>query len=227
MLVFRSSLNPILHDYRTVQFSSRRWMRGKRADLLYELINHQGPQRRSRTNNVTSLENRVQVKIRSMRRSDCRVGPSLQAGWAFLIVLSVVMLFGAAPFVLGAAMSIFRRYQIAIACSSPFTTVKTFTLVREIRKVTFKRRAVNPLQFSWANTLIDPTSVELKFSRTSAEKLDVLDTILPAGQASRCFTGNRAQSDFDGEATIEITYFTSGHHLGSRLSVHREQGRGA
>ena len=42
------------------------------------------------------------------------------------------------------------------------------TLVRETRKVSFKK-GVNPLQFSWANTLIDPTSVELRFltSRTS------------------------------------------------------------
>src|SRR5271157_4056472 len=43
------------------------------------------------------------------------------------------------------------------------------TLVRETRKVTFKK-GQNPLQFSWANTLIDPTSVELKFL-TSADKL--------------------------------------------------------
>ena len=34
------------------------------------------------------------------------------------------------------------------------------TLVRETRKVSFKK-GVNPLQFSWANTLIDPTSVRL------------------------------------------------------------------
>src|ERR1044072_6461850 len=47
-------------------------------------------------------------------------------------------------------------------------------LVRETRTVTFKK-GVNPLQFSWANTLIDPTSVELKFL-TSADKLDALDT---------------------------------------------------
>src|SRR5271157_4187280 len=46
------------------------------------------------------------------------------------------------------------------------------TLVRETRKVTFKPGA-NPLQFSWANTLIDPTSVELKFL-TKADKLTVL-----------------------------------------------------
>ncbi len=36
------------------------------------------------------------------------------------------------------------------------------TLVRETRKVSFKT-GTNPLQFSWANTLIDPTSVELRF----------------------------------------------------------------
>ena len=35
------------------------------------------------------------------------------------------------------------------------------TLVRETRKVSFKK-GVNPLQFSWANTLIDPTSVRLR-----------------------------------------------------------------
>src|SRR5579862_5307736 len=51
------------------------------------------------------------------------------------------------------------------------------TLVRETRKVTFKPGA-NPLQFSWANTLIDPTSVELRFL-SSSEKLEVLDTTFP------------------------------------------------
>ena len=51
------------------------------------------------------------------------------------------------------------------------------TLVRETRKVTFKR-GMNPLQFSWANTLIDPTSVELRFL-TSVDKLEVLDTTFP------------------------------------------------
>src|SRR6188508_2761006 len=51
------------------------------------------------------------------------------------------------------------------------------TLVRETRKVTFKK-GENPLQFSWANTLIDPTSVELKFL-SQADKLEVLDTTFP------------------------------------------------
>src|SRR6187431_3843273 len=51
------------------------------------------------------------------------------------------------------------------------------TLVRETRTVTFKK-GVNPLQFSWANTLIDSSSVELKFL-SNAEKLEVLDTTFP------------------------------------------------
>ena len=80
------------------------------------------------------------------------------------------------------------------------------TLVRETRAVTFKK-GVNPLEFSWANTLIDPSSVELKFL-THADKLDVLDTTFPHAKPHLLYWN--VQSDFDGEATIQITYFTSG-----------------
>src|ERR1700724_1163928 len=80
------------------------------------------------------------------------------------------------------------------------------TLVRETRTVTFKK-GVNPLQFSWANTLIDPTSVELRFL-TSADKLDVLDTTYPHDKPQMLFWN--VESELDGEATIQITYFTSG-----------------
>ena len=80
------------------------------------------------------------------------------------------------------------------------------TLVRETRVVTFKKGA-NPLQFSWANTLIDPTSVELKFL-TSPDKLEVLDTTYPHDKPQMLYWN--VQSEMDGAATIEITYFTSG-----------------
>src|SRR5436309_1865594 len=80
------------------------------------------------------------------------------------------------------------------------------TLVRETRVVTFKK-GVNPLEFSWANTLIDPSSVELKFL-THADKLDVLDTTFPHAKPQMLYWN--VQSDMDGEATIQITYFTSG-----------------
>src|SRR3954464_13631471 len=80
------------------------------------------------------------------------------------------------------------------------------TLVRETRVVTFKK-GINPLQFSWANTLIDQSSVELKFL-THAAQLDVLDTTVPHAKPQMLYWN--VKSDFDGEATIEITYFTSG-----------------
>jgi hypothetical protein len=80
------------------------------------------------------------------------------------------------------------------------------TLVRETRVVTFKK-GTNPLQFSWANTLIDPTSVELKFL-TSPDKLDVLDTTYPHDKPQMLYWN--VQSELDGAATIQITYFTSG-----------------
>jgi hypothetical protein len=80
------------------------------------------------------------------------------------------------------------------------------TLVRETRVVTFKK-GINPLQFSWANTLIDPSSVDLKFL-TSADKLDVDDTTFPHDKPQMLFWN--VKSELDGEATIQITYFTSG-----------------
>ena len=80
------------------------------------------------------------------------------------------------------------------------------TLVRETRKISFKKGG-NPLQFSWANTLIDPTSVQLRFL-TDPDKLEVLDTTFPHAKPHMLYWN--VQSDIDGEATIEITYFTSG-----------------
>jgi hypothetical protein len=80
------------------------------------------------------------------------------------------------------------------------------TLVRETRKISFKT-GVNPLQFSWANTLIDPTSVELRFL-THADALEVLDTTFPHDKPQMLYWN--VQSDLSGEAMVEITYFTSG-----------------
>lgn len=80
------------------------------------------------------------------------------------------------------------------------------TLVREIRTLTF-RKGLNGLQFSWANTLIDPSSVELRFLE-HAEKLSLLDTTFPHDRP-QSLSWN-VMSDFDGAARVEITYFTSG-----------------
>src|ERR1700743_2679999 len=75
------------------------------------------------------------------------------------------------------------------------------TLVRETRVVTFKK-GINPLQFSWANTLIDPSSVELSFL-TSADKLELEDTTYPHDKPQMLYWN--VHSEFDGEATIQIT----------------------
>ena len=69
------------------------------------------------------------------------------------------------------------------------------------------KKGVNPLQFSWANTLIDPTSVRLRFV-THPEKLELLDTTFPHTKPQMLYWN--VQSEMDGEATVEITYFTSG-----------------
>ncbi|MFO0838115.1 MAG: hypothetical protein U1D55_06265 [Phycisphaerae bacterium] len=80
------------------------------------------------------------------------------------------------------------------------------TLVRETRTLSFKR-GVNPLQFSWANTLIDASSVELRFA-TRGDQLSLLDTTFPHAKPQMLYWN--VQSEFDGAATVEITYFTSG-----------------
>ena len=80
------------------------------------------------------------------------------------------------------------------------------TLVRETRVVSFKK-GVNPLQFSWANTLIDPTSVELQFPG-KASSIQVLDTTFPHDKPQMLYWN--VESEQDQEAKIEISYFTSG-----------------
>jgi len=80
------------------------------------------------------------------------------------------------------------------------------TLVKETRALTF-RKGLNRLEFSWANTLIDPTSVEFR-ALTQADKVDVLDVSFPPRVANTLEW--RIQSDVAGEVQVEIRYFTSG-----------------
>ena len=82
------------------------------------------------------------------------------------------------------------------------------TLVRETRRLSFKKGS-NPLQFSWANTLIDPSSVELRFIY-QGEQLELLDTTYPHDKPQMLYWN--VHSEISGEATVEISYFTSGIH---------------
>jgi len=80
------------------------------------------------------------------------------------------------------------------------------TLVRETRSVSFKK-GDNPLQFSWSNTRIDPSSVELRFL-DHADDVELLDTTYPHDKPQMLYWN--VHSEFVGRATVEISYFTSG-----------------
>jgi hypothetical protein len=80
------------------------------------------------------------------------------------------------------------------------------TLVKETRSLTL-RKGLNHLEFSWANTLIDPTSVEFR-ALTHADAVDVLDASFPPRVTNTLEW--RIQSEFAGEVEVEIRYFTSG-----------------
>ena len=80
------------------------------------------------------------------------------------------------------------------------------TLVKETRVLTF-RKGMNKLEFSWANTLIDPTSVEFR-ALTHGEEVDVQDVSFPPRVTNTLEW--RIQSEFAGEVRVEIRYFTSG-----------------
>ncbi len=80
------------------------------------------------------------------------------------------------------------------------------TMVREHRLLTVKE-GVNRIQFSWANTLIDPTSIEFRIL-DQQDKVDLVDTTFPAGRNDALQWNIKSQ--IAGKIPVEIRYFTSG-----------------
>jgi hypothetical protein len=80
------------------------------------------------------------------------------------------------------------------------------TMVREHRLLTLKK-GVNRIQFSWANTLIDPTSIDFRIL-DNIDKVDLLDTTFPSGRNDALQWNIR--SAISGKVPVEIRYFTSG-----------------
>lgn len=80
------------------------------------------------------------------------------------------------------------------------------TLVRESRALTLKD-GKNKLQFSWANTLIDPTSLEM-LPKAAVDKIDIADLTYPP-RVKNLGLWN-IQSGLSGQVPVEITYLTSG-----------------
>jgi hypothetical protein len=80
------------------------------------------------------------------------------------------------------------------------------TLVRESRALTLKE-GENKLQFSWANTLIDPTSLEM-LPKAVADKIDIADLTYPPRVRNLGLWN--IDSGVSGKVPVEITYLTSG-----------------
>ena len=80
------------------------------------------------------------------------------------------------------------------------------TLVRESRGLTLKK-GQNDLQFSWENTLIDPTSLAM-IPKADADKIDIADLTFPP-RVKNLGLWN-VQSAVSGMVPVEISYLTSG-----------------
>jgi hypothetical protein len=80
------------------------------------------------------------------------------------------------------------------------------TLVRESRDLTLKP-GKNKLQFSWANTLIDPTSLEM-LPKANADKINIADLTYPPRVRNLGLWN--IDSEVSGKVPVEITYLTSG-----------------
>jgi hypothetical protein len=80
------------------------------------------------------------------------------------------------------------------------------TLTRESRALTL-REGANALQFSWENTLIDPTSLEI-LPKANADKIDIAALVYPPRtQNLGLWT---ISSEVSGKVPVEISYLTSG-----------------
>jgi hypothetical protein len=80
------------------------------------------------------------------------------------------------------------------------------TLARESRALTLKEGA-NALQFSWENTLIDPTSLEM-LPRNHAGQIDIAELVYPPRVRNLGLWN--INSEVSGKVPVEISYLTSG-----------------
>jgi len=80
------------------------------------------------------------------------------------------------------------------------------TLVQEFRTLVLKK-GLNRIQYQWANTLIDSTSLELR-PLAKVSEIDVADVVYPKGAPATLVW--EVQSQVEGPVRFEISGFTSG-----------------
>ena len=95
------------------------------------------------------------------------------------------------------------------------------TMVREHRLLTVKP-GVNRIQFSWANTLIDPTSIDFRIL-DKQDKVDLVDTTFPSRPQRRPAVEHPEPDG--GQDPGRDPLLHQRHHLGGRLRRHRQPGR--
>jgi hypothetical protein len=115
--------------------------------------------------------------------------------------------------VLAVAAGVAQARNIDLVTLPPRDTVQLtiynsddLTLVRETRSLTLKK-GTNRLEFSWAGTLIDPTSAYFRPLEHEKE-IEVLDTTFPADRPQVLIWN--VDSKFEGQVKVEVSYFTSG-----------------
>ncbi len=80
------------------------------------------------------------------------------------------------------------------------------TLVQEARTLVLKK-GLNRIQYQWAGTLIDTTSLELRALEKQAD-LEIVDVVYPQGSPATLVW--ELESKVEGPVRFEISYFTSG-----------------
>ena len=115
--------------------------------------------------------------------------------------------------VLAAGAAVAQARNVDLATVPPRDSVQLtiynsedLTLVRETRSLSLKK-GINRIQYSWANTLIDPTSVEIRPLEKGGQ-IEVLDTTFPGDKPQHCIWN--IDSKIEGQVAFQVTYFTSG-----------------
>ena len=127
-------------------------------------------------------------------------GVDLNLPLRILMAVAIIMVTGLSAHIELVTVPKSQAVQLTIYNSADLTMVK------ESRELTFKP-GVNTIQFSWAGTLIDPTSLRLTFLNHK-DKLTLRDTSFPPGRTDALQWN--IDSEMSGAARVEINYFTSG-----------------
>jgi hypothetical protein len=119
-----------------------------------------------------------------------------------LIIFLIIILNAAATFGKVDLVTLPKRDSVQLTIYNS----ADLTLARESRSLTVDK-GKNKLQFSWENTLIDPTSLEM-LPKADADKINIADLVYPP-RVNNLGLWNIA-SEIKGKVPVEISYLTSG-----------------